>query len=79
MRFQLFDVAAWIDHTDRPDDAERLARERWNEARLAWGRANGWTPLEVLRHGLNARRVADGLFEPIDHERQVRPWTAEPR
>ncbi len=67
VQFQLFDLTMWVDYTDRPEDAERLARERWNEARLAWGAANGWSPLEVLRHGHNARRVAEG-WPPIDYE-----------
>jgi len=74
VQFQLFDLTMWVDYTDRPEDAERLARERWNEARQAWGRENGWTPLDVLRHGLNARRVADGL-PPIDYEGQGRRST----
>lgn len=71
VEFELFD-ASWVDCTDPPEDAERLARERWREARQAWGRANGWSPLECLRRGVNARLVADG-FEPIDYERRVRP------
>ncbi len=70
--FRLFDVTLWVDCTDPPEDAERLARLRWREARQAWGAANGWTGLDVLRHGLNARRVADGL-PPIDYEGRVRP------
>lgn len=71
-QFKLFYLTMWVDYTDLPEDAERVARERWREARQAWGRANGWTPLEVLRYGFNARRVADGL-PPIDYEGRVRP------
>ena len=67
VEFQLFTLAAWVDYTDLHDDAERLAWARWNEARMAWGAANGWTPLEVLRRGVNARRVVEG-FEPINYE-----------
>ncbi len=67
VEFQLFTLAAWVDYIDLHDDAERLARARWNAARMAWGRANGWSPLEVLRRGVNARRVADGQA-PIDYE-----------
>ncbi len=66
-RLRVFDPVEYGVGLPGASDAEvQEARRRWLDARTDWGRDNGWTPLDVLRQGLNDRRRAEGL-EPIDY------------
>lgn len=44
-----------------PEHVLRAARDRWQDARIAWGHANGLSPLDVLRQSVNDSRRASGV------------------
>lgn len=59
-----FDLADWDDLPGGVTDSrsaaarERLARDRWREARDAWARDNGWSWVDEIKARRDARRSA---------------------